>query len=418
LKAAKVALAVATIAVGACYAGTGDTPGKNPATCSGAGCANAVTDAGPGPSVPPPNGDAQVGGGGALLDAEAAARCPGVDLMAAPRLANAGGRFVVGGVAQHIAVSGDGAHWESESHTPVADAATPSVNFYSMAQGPGLLLAASWTGVHSSPDGVNWTPHRLPDLNTSGFRYETGYTAAAYGKGQYVVAAGAAFAYLVMYHSPDGVTWNEDPYFVAWEQTCCLPIWSIVFGGDRFVGVGASRRSIVSDDGITWHDDRVPLDSNGRQLSDDVYYASVAYGNGVYVAVGSRSIIAYSTNGIEWTDAYVDVLRDAGADADPVLVVDPNRPIGDFNTVVFDGTKFITCARTGCYTSTDGAAWAAAGTAIGDPRPTKALTYKNGLYLGIDIPAQILTSNDGSNWTPVFCGGPPRLDSLAFLPSP
>jgi hypothetical protein len=329
--------------------------------------------------------------------------------MTAPRLANAGGRFVVGGVAQHTAVSGDGAHWESESHTPVEDAATPSVNFYSMAQGPGLLLAASWTGIHTSPDGLNWTPHRLKDLNSSGYRYDTGYTAVAYGKGQYVVAAGASFQYLVMYHSPDGVTWTEDPYFVAWEQTCCLPIWSIVFGGDRFVGVGAARRTIVSDDGITWHDDRVPLDANGKQLGDNVLYSSVAFGNGVYVAVGAPSILAHSTNGIDWTDAYAPPEPDAG--------VDPNRPIGDFSSVVFDGTKFLTCARTGCYTSTDGASWTPAGMAIGDPRPTKALTYKNGLYLGIDIPAQILTSNDGSNWTPVFCGGPPRLDSLAFLPS-
>jgi hypothetical protein len=78
----------------------------------------------------------------------------------------------------------------------------------------------------------------------------------------------------------------------------------------------------------------------------------------------------------------------------------------------------VTCSPNGCYASPDGAAWSALDTTIGDPRPTLALIHQDGLFVGIDIPAQILTSKDGATWTPVFCGGPPQLRSLAFLPSP
>jgi hypothetical protein len=329
------------------------------------------------------------------MDAAAAARCPGVDLAQAPKLSGANGKLVAAGFAQRSTISGDGVTWELDQHVAEVDAAEPAVVFSAIAAGPGLLVAAAGRGVFTSNDGATWTPRAVPNVSQY-VRYDNGFVAAAYGKGRYVVAASASYNKQAFYQSADGVTWPDAPFVPNEIDVCCRPIRAIVFANDKFVAVGAARRSIVSDDGISWHDDRSPVDQDGKMLDDSVSYYGLAFGNGRWVAVGLRSIIAHSPNGIDWTDA-------------------TTKPVGDFMSVVFDGSKFITCARTGCFSSTDGVTWTSGPGTLTDPRPTIAMMREGSLFIGLDVPAKILTSNDGMTWTPVFCGAPPQLRSLGFL---
>jgi hypothetical protein len=67
-----------------------------------------------------------------------------------------------------------------------------------------------------------------------------------------------------------------------------------VYGGDKFVAVGAGGKIAYSTDGTTW------VAVSGSPLgSDDV--VSVAYGTNTFVAAAASGKLAYSTDGIAWT---------------------------------------------------------------------------------------------------------------------
>jgi hypothetical protein len=67
-----------------------------------------------------------------------------------------------------------------------------------------------------------------------------------------------------------------------------------VYGGDKFVAVGAGGKIAYSTDGTTWK-----AVSGSPVGSGDV--VSVAYGTNTFVAAGASGKLAYSTDGITWT---------------------------------------------------------------------------------------------------------------------
>jgi hypothetical protein len=126
--------------------------------------------------------------------------------------------------------------------------------------------------------------------------------------------------------------------------------------------------------------------------------------------VGEPSILAWSPDGVAWT------FSSAPPSADAAAPVQPLTP-GNFRSVAFDGSKFVTCVTFTCYSSTDGKTWTEAPGNQFDPRPTHGMLYQDGVFIGLAIPATILTSADGFAWQPVFCGEPPQLRTVAFKPN-
>ncbi|HET7395271.1 MAG TPA: hypothetical protein VFK12_02405 [Gammaproteobacteria bacterium] len=248
------------------------------------------------------------------------------------------GRYIVGGYTG-VFSSVDAVNWKTEFTGPQTNLSACIV------QGGGRFVIPGHYGSIASSDGVTW-----PDtLSGSDLRNTfTGKGCATYGSGEYVAVenGGEGIAW-----SPDGKTWTFEftpgtIYGVAWD-------------GGRFVGVGTIITStnplpavFTSADGKTWKyagsinisgttiqfgageyegggftyenntyiawgtADNAPFIATSTDASTwnvttsglpaDMTIASVAYGNGLYVAIGNKSdrstVILTSTDGVKWTE--------------------------------------------------------------------------------------------------------------------
>ena len=134
---------------------------------------------------------------------------------------------------------------------------------------------------------------------------------------------------------------------------------------------------------------------------------SVAYGNGIFVAVGAESAVARSADGIEWT------VGSAGSD-------------GSLRQVRFLNGEFVAVGNTNkILFSADGSNWTAR--AFPDGYATD-IAYGNGVYVAASSYAYY--SANGSDWLPTsaylryvtfgngrFVGLRITYDPISFLPS-
>jgi hypothetical protein len=121
---------------------------------------------------------------------------------------------------------------------------------------------------------------------------------------------------------------------------------------------------------------------------------SIAFGNGVFVAVDGTSIII-STNGADWSVVTDPDIHGAGAAATRVRFVNDRF--------------FVFGSANGGLMSTDGAEWTPF-IARADPSgfarpPVTDITFANGAYYGV-AGSQVLTSTDAVNWSAASGGGP------------
>jgi hypothetical protein len=76
----------------------------------------------------------------------------------------------------------------------------------------------------------------------------------------------------------------------------------LTFGTGRFVAVGSGTTAAFSTDGITWTASTLPASTT---------WSSVTYGNGLFVAVSSTaSVTAYSTTGATWYASNLTIAAD------------------------------------------------------------------------------------------------------------
>lgn len=255
-----------------------------------------------------------------------------------------GGRFVAVGQDSAIVTSVDGLTWENRTVASEAD-------LYGVAWGNNMYVAAGGgtSLILSSPDGLSWTKR------TAGYDDLT-FAAVAYAGDAFVLAANydamletvtVPTRWAVFYfRSVDGTSWQK----MTWQETYVWKrsswvrgmLWTgsqlVSFGdngsaqtspdgmrwanhtsagnavivgiascAETYVGVGtedAFNGAVYSStDGLTWQHEvnpQVPrVTWNTEQWQDDLYGA--AYGDGVFVAVGSHGVILRSGNGSTWT---------------------------------------------------------------------------------------------------------------------
>ena len=180
---------------------------------------------------------------------------------------------------------------------------------------------------------------------------------------------------------------DKEPEFIKFGNTSSQ--WShVVYSGTQFAAVGyqGAYNCMTSTDGINWDY------SNGLPSKTTAY--GMAYGNGVYVVVGTnfntlQRVIHYSTNGLSWAQA-----------ADPT-----GMNAGDWSAVAYGDGQFIAVqggVDAFAYTSPDGQTWTPAGT-IGIER-VKDINYGNGQFMACGSTGvnRIAMKPDGGSWTPVF----------------
>lgn len=152
---------------------------------------------------------------------------------------------------------------------------------------------------------------------------------------------------------------------------------SVAYGNGLFVAVSYAQTVQTSPDAITWTSQAAAGANNWR---------SVTYGNGLFVAVsgdGTHRVMT-SPDGINWT------ARTAAS-------------AQQWNSVVYGGDRFVAIALNGGMYSLDGINWTNTSSGLNNGHEWYALTYGNGLFVAtahVEVGTTgAATSADGVNWT-------------------
>jgi hypothetical protein len=155
--------------------------------------------------------------------------------------------------------------------------------------------------------------------------------------------------------------------------------WSVAYGNGLFVAVAqtGSNRVMTSTDGVTW---------TAQMAAEQNSWQSVTYGNGLFVAValsGPNQVMT-SPDGVNWT------ARSA-------------TEANNWYSVVFGNGLFVAVALSGpnqVMTSPDGENWTARSAAVASG--WRSVTYGKGLFVAVaqlGNTERVMTSPDGVNWT-------------------
>ncbi|WP_152392936.1 S-layer homology domain-containing protein [Paenibacillus guangzhouensis] len=249
-------------------------------------------------------------------------------------------------------------------------------SLYDVAYGKGMFVAVGEYGIiMTSADGTAWESH------ASGV--EKYLRAVAYGgpssDGMFV-AVGDEGAILT---SMDGENWqnhtmNEDVYFTG-----------IAYGGGTFTAVAENGVVVSSRDGALWESQSLP----------DHALFDVAYGpDGKYVVVGEHggfATVSAFDDTQEWKTYQIERGELSGvAYGNGMYVAVGSLPDG--------GHGFFA-------SSTDGTSWVKEDV---EERPF-ALAYGNGTFVAIGYKT-IFTSTDGTNWTTSTAGTAEGFQGIAF----
>jgi len=236
----------------------------------------------------------------------------------------------------------------------------------------------TWVAL-TSPDGITWTSHDVPQTTSL-------YFNIIFGGGKYVACGGNDGSII---YSSDGITWSS--------ATSVIPAThGIAYGGGLYVvvgwhsgGVGGSEGTgyiMTSPDAITWTARTCP---NNNQWSD------VCFHDGLFVAVATivhtagTGQIMTSTDGITWTVTAAPAVK-------------------QWSNIRFGNGLFIAGAHSsgstqGVMTSPDGVTWTLQTT----PSPNRAfegVAYGAGTFaFACSSPSGVLavTSPDGATWSDV-----------------
>jgi hypothetical protein len=210
----------------------------------------------------------------------------------------------------------------------------------------------------------------------NGLFVAVGEVATTWGDGTYSVSDDNYLAAT----SPDGINWTRratpTPY-ITYSGSNPWSGWNeVAYGNGIFVAVGDYSDIMTSSDGITWT-------SRHSAADNDLY--SVTYGNGMFVAVGGSGYVVTSPDGITWTS------RTSAAN-------------NTWASVTYGNGLFVAVASSGTgnrvMTSPDGITWASRTSATDDW--WQSVTYGNGLFVAVAATGtgnRVMTSPNGITWT-------------------
>jgi hypothetical protein len=188
-----------------------------------------------------------------------------------------------------------------------------------------------------------------------------------------LVAVGDQTSTLGTRSTNGGVTWSAITFANSTYYT------GVAANGATFVAVGgAGYINYSTNSGATWT-------SAGQPLGSNFSFSGVAYGAGVFVAIGTNYFsntrqYVTSTDGITWTTR---TFPGSGGDG--------------WQAITFGGGKFVTIAAGSgtWFTSTDGITWSSqtGGTTV------NSLAYGAGYWVSGTYPNVVGYSTDGLNWT-------------------
>jgi len=251
----------------------------------------------------------------------------------------------------------------------------------------GLFVAVGRTGgtttsVMTSPDGDTWTTRTTPsDSELYDITFANGLFVAVGGNSNILHSR--------ILTSPDATTWTT-----RYTSTSNGFLGCVAYGNGVFVAIGGQVETIITSyDGITW--------TKQDDTPSGFGFRDIAFGNGIFVASRSSTLIGgtlesgvmTSPDGITWTDR--------------------ETPDDNWATVAYGNGLFVSISSmtTNYITSIDGITWTERD--HGFLRSWWDIIYKNNMFvvcggLQISFPSgdpvagqtvnNILTSFDGINW--------------------
>jgi hypothetical protein len=234
-----------------------------------------------------------------------------------------------GAYSGYVTSSADGVNWSTPKRLVVPGNGS-ATNCKTVIYASGKFVAAglrdvddfdSYSSIAISNDGDNWS--FAPKFSSTS--YFNTYYGVAHGNCKYVAVGTYGNRQLISAVSIDAVSWSG--YDVAGPGTGILK--GIIFAQDAFWAFknGTVYRSV---DGITW----TSHSTGGLKTCN-----SMAFGNGVFVAVGDDGYISTSTNGTIWGTAFM-----AGT--------------SKWKSVIYSDGKFVVVGEDGYISSSnDGMSW-------------------------------------------------------------
>lgn len=277
------------------------------------------------------------------------------------------GELWIGGQSDAIIHSADGLTWERFS-TGIDE----SVG--AIAASPDRIIALDDSGdILASDDGEAWTV--LLDTDLLDFR------SIVYRDDIYLAMAEGD----LILRSTDGVTWTE----VLDASDTNSNFAGLGALADRFVAVGGRGEIAWSTDGLSWE--------TGIFLDFTAIVREVSVANGILFAGCDSGIVAYTSDGVNWTES------DTGAGSGYAYRIE--------QVTYFNGTYFAPGGNGTLASSTDLENWTLHPTGD-DDAVFKALLYYNDRYILIPVSrSRILYSEDLVTWTddrtdpPIRAGG-------------
>ncbi|HWQ74681.1 MAG TPA: immunoglobulin-like domain-containing protein [Syntrophomonas sp.] len=225
--------------------------------------------------------------------------------------------------------------------------------------GSDLFVSVGIEGtIQTSPDGVNWT------IRTSGTSYN--FNEVEYLNGQFIAVGRNG----IIFTSGDGSAWTSR------SSGTTRDLKGIAYGAGKYVVVGGDNSSnpvvLTSENGMDWS--QVTNDPPFINRS----FVTVAYGNGVFLALMQYGQAYVSSDGTNWSSA---------ADL-------PGS--GKYPTdMIYAGGKFAAVGGYGeIYLSSDnGASWTVIDTALDSY--SWSITYSSGNFVAVGGLGKIMASADG-----------------------
>lgn len=162
--------------------------------------------------------------------------------------------------------------------------------------------------------------------------------------------------------SADGESWSE-------AVGTPSPLHDVAYGAGLFVAVGSAASALRSPDGGAWIPAPLPA---GTRLS------GIAYGAGLFVAVGDERRLFTSPDAVTWTDR--------GANVPPGIQY--------LSDVTWTGSRFVAVGFDGTMVSPDGVAWTQVGTT-----DYQSVAASGSIVVAVNFNGYA-TSPTGEVWTP------------------
>ncbi len=173
--------------------------------------------------------------------------------------------------------------------------------------------------------------------------------------------------------SSDGLQWSS----VKLPSTFNASINDIIMSNDKYLAIGAQGDVFESSDLKDWS----LLLNTQRNLGTGTILNAIAYGNGIYAAVGDNELIALTNDGQYWRTA--------------------KKGFGNINDIAYNGDTYVICGKGFIFASKGGAVW----DQVYDTRGYQltSVSWVNNRFFAVGH-GYILTSLDGYDWTRVDDG--------------